>query len=266
MATCNRFTKTNPFISLLALGLVCVCFAAPVDALTIVGSKHDFTSTASGTNNFADNFFVPDPATGFPTPIDQVCVFCHTPHHAALGAAAPLWNRTSSPPDATYTFKMYTSESFTYGPVGGPTGISALCMSCHDGVSSIAVSTLLNPPGDATPDQVTTSMSSNGAIGAVYNGDPLTNGWGANLGNIDPLFPGTKIIDLSNDHPISFVYPTSASGIYPSTSIDTRLRLFGASKDMVECATCHLVHDNQYEPFLAMPNNGSQMCLSCHQK
>lgn len=255
----------NMLIAMLVVALL-VGFAGSAEALTIVGSRHDFSTTGTGTSAFSGNFYVPDPVSGFTVPIDQVCVFCHTPHGAQTGVSAPLWNRTSSPPAGGYTYKMYSSSTMSASvPVGGPTGISALCMSCHDGVTSIAVGTLLNPPGDASPGQVTTTVPYNGVVGAVYNGDPLNGGWRANLGNIDPVAPGLKIIDLSNDHPISFIYPTNAPGI--KAPADTRLRLFGtAPNKTLECATCHLVHDNAFQPFLAMPNDTSQMCLACHIK
>lgn len=243
--------------------------AGSASAASIVGSKHDFTSTSSGTNmGWAAAFNVPG-GGGFPEPIENVCVFCHTPHGGAGStAAAPLWNRTTlAPATSGYTYQMYTSDSFTYGSAA-PTGISALCMSCHDGVTSVAVGTLLNAPGSAAPGDVKfNDGTQKGALGDLYWVMPdgtTFSGWGPNIGNNYPG-SGSTTINLSNDHPVSFVYPTK-TGINPSSGLPAALRLFGASKNMVECATCHLVHNPQYPPFLAMENIGSQMCLSCHNK
>jgi len=270
MFTRNITNKT--MILLIGFVALTALAASPASAASILYSKHDFRSVNSSTSGFAGAFEAPDDQ-GFVMPIDQVCVFCHTPHGGVSGTA-PLWNRTTT--STAYTYKMYSSTSASgvtfrpdgvIGSAGGPTGISALCMSCHDGVTSVAVGTLLNPPGTGP---VTTTMTT-GALGDVYWEKPdgtksFNGGWGPNIGNNYPG-SGNANIDLSNDHPISFVYPASSPGIWPMANLSgTKLRLFGSGKDMVECATCHLVHDPQYPPFLAMQNDGSQMCLTCHNK
>lgn len=262
MERCN--VKAKSIILTMGLFILFCALAHPAAAVSIVGSKHDFATAATSTRPFAEVFFAPDPS-GFPAVIDQVCVFCHTPHGAATGLEAPLWNRTNYPP-AGYTYKMYTSASFTQSMPTAPTGVSALCMSCHDGVSSVAVGTLINPPGDAQPGDITTTLTT-GAIGDIYyvlpNGFTF-QGWKANIGN-RYQGDGFTEIDMSNDHPVSFIYPVKA-GLHPASSIDSRLRLFGPGKNKIECATCHLVHDNAYPPFLSMPNTGSGMCTECHDK
>ena len=67
----------------------------------------------------------------------QVCVFCHTPHHARTDTA-PLWNKDNL---ATYT---------SYGPTLAGTstdvsGSSLACLSCHDGVTTF--DNIINRPG-----------------------------------------------------------------------------------------------------------------------
>lgn len=257
----------------LLLGLALAVFAAAPESMAgIVGSKHDFTSTSTGTTGFAEAFSAPGEG-GFSETIQQVCVFCHTPHRNASTTAAPLWNRTTvAPATANYTYQMYTSSTMSASsPVGGiPSGISALCMSCHDGVTSVAVNTLINPPGPGAPNDVTTTMTT-GALGDIYwvrpDGVSSIFGWGPNLGNNYPGMTGVNQwkIDLSNDHPISIKY-LEAAGMNPIAGI-APLRVFGTSPNQtVECATCHLVHDPTYPPFLAMDNGQSQMCLRCHNK
>ncbi|MEK6743510.1 MAG: hypothetical protein AABZ15_07870 [Nitrospirota bacterium] len=256
--------------------IMCV-FAGPALAGTsIIGSKHDFSFGSTG-SQFSGQFQIGAP-TDFGTLIDEICVFCHTPHGASTDAQTGtlLWNRISSPPSG-YTYKTYSSGSMTIPAPdslnsGKPTGISMMCMSCHDGVTSIAVNignnpitpTLLNAPGPGNP-QVSIDQFSilpmPGAIGNIYNGGVV--GWGANIGNANPGVGTT--IDLSNDHPISFEWPTGKAGLEASPT-NAALRLFGASGLRIECATCHLVHNPSTEPFLAMSNSQSLMCRACHIK
>jgi hypothetical protein len=90
----------------------------------------------------------------------QICIFCHTPHHAYVqtlvnGANinAPLWNHHLS--EALYTVKtagtvttgtankIYNSPELagTYKllsqPLNPPDGASKLCLSCHDGTVAV---------------------------------------------------------------------------------------------------------------------------------
>jgi len=143
-----------------------------------------------------------------------------------------------------------------------------MCMSCHDGVTSIGVGVLQNAPGSGNP-AVTFDPGASGLttdkIGEIFwSGGPL--GAGPNIADGDPAVAGS--LDMTNDHPISFEWPTGDSGLYaaPQAPNTEKLRLFGASKRRIECATCHSVHDNTIPPFLAMSNAGSDMCLSCHIK
>jgi len=123
---------------------------------------------------------------------------------------------------------------------------------------------VLNAPGPGNP-QVSIDQFSilplPGAIGNVYNGGSI--GWGANIGDARPGIGNT--IDLSNDHPISFEWPSGKPGLEASPT-NASLRLFGASGRRIECATCHLVHNPSIEPFLAMSNTQSLMCRACHIK
>lgn len=133
------------------------------------------------------------------------------------------------------TFTTYSSSTLN-AVILQPSGNSKLCLSCHDG--SVAV-----------------------------------DSYGNNAGNhmMDP--GGAKIgTDLSNDHPISFVYDgalaTADGGLKTPISdkfVDAAsvLPLYNSQ---MQCASCHSVHSNQNGKFLRMVNTGSQLCLSCHVK
>ncbi|MHB8843920.1 MAG: cytochrome c3 family protein [Nitrospirota bacterium] len=240
--------------------------ATYADAGTIIGSKHDFSDANAATTPFAGVWEVPG-AGGFPLVIDEVCVFCHTPHGSSMSVPGmtnpPLWNRTNSPSPVVptaYSYSMYSSATMSATVSSSPTGISMMCMSCHDGVTSIAVGVMMNAPGSGNPAVTPNGISGNGAMGDVYNGSAFL-GWGPNLGEAVPGTPST--INLSNDHPISFDWPTKP-GIRTAPT-NSSLRRFGAG-NRVECATCHVVHDPTNVPFLAMSNAGSAMCIACHDK
>ena len=106
----------------------------------------------------------------------HICIFCHTPHSA--NPAAPHWNRPSS--GAIYTpYNSSTSKA----TIGQPTGSSKLCLSCHDG--TVALGMVISK----APIQLA------GGIHGMPRGR-------ANLGT-----------DLSDDHPISFVYDNALAAI-----------------------------------------------------
>jgi predicted CXXCH cytochrome family protein len=151
-----------------------------------------------------------------------------------------------------------------------------MCLSCHDGLSSIAVGsvsgsppqTLLTTPGSGTGSVTWNSGGGFDKLGDFYDG--WMNPLGPNIGNIVPdEVTGentTDPIDLSDDHPVAFDWVDNIPGIKDSSNIFSAngLRLFAGR---MECSTCHNVHDNTtYKPFLRMSNDGSAMCLKCHDK
>jgi len=148
--------------------------------------------------------------------------------HTPHGAmpGTPLWSHTLS----TAVYKIYESSSLA-AKVGQPTGYSKLCLSCHDG--TVALTETLT-----------------GTTGGTY----IPAG-GANLGT-----------DLSDDHPISFVYSSGLSAedsqIRPPIGLPEPLKLDRSGE--LQCTTCHDAHNNHYGDFLVMSNARSQMCVSCH--
>ena len=165
----------------------------------------------------------------------QICIFCHAPHNAIVPMLAPLWNHTSTA--ATYT--VYAGIGTLNATPGQPTGPSRACLSCHDG--SVAID--------------------------AYQG---------HTGTVNMTGPALLGTDLSNDHPISFAYNTAlatADGGLVAPAVNSvgtapALPLFtsGGTSGMLECATCHQVHSNQFVPFLRMSNGASALCLKCHIK
>lgn len=194
------------------LGLLLVPASTPNAA--IGGSAHDFSGAGwSG---------------------GDLCKVCHTPHNGdTTVVGAPLWNHTLT----TQTFVDYTSA--TMDGAANTSGISRLCLSCHDGATAMD--------------------SYGGAAGGVT--------MGAVAGNFG--------LDLSDDHPIG-VDVTAAIGagdleLYPAATVnaDAGVKLFGAGATLVECASCHDVHNNGpagVNFMLVKDPAGGALCLTCHNK
>ncbi|HEY6871692.1 MAG TPA: cytochrome c3 family protein [Geobacteraceae bacterium] len=165
----------------------------------------------------------------------QICIFCHVPHNAT--PSTPLWSRNL--PQANYI--PYASSTLQAQVSAMPTGASRLCLSCHDG--TIALNNYATSPASVNVFMPT---------GAT----PTTN---PNL-----------TTDLSDDHPISFIYDTSLVGkkngelALPST-LPASIRLDG--QGALQCTACHDPHDNEFGNFLVMSNSagGSPLCVACHK-
>jgi len=172
----------------------------------------------------------------------QICQPCHAPHNPNTTVSnAPLWNHAVT----VSTYTLYSSPSLDAGILPGslnqPRGFSKLCLSCHDG--TVAVDAYAGSPG-------TQFVSGSAHMGT----------------------------DLSNDHPIAFIYNTNLaardSGLNdPTITPSGILGLSGTIQedmlfnDRLECSSCHDVHNRFYHKSLLKKSNaGSALCLTCHNK
>jgi len=157
-----------------------------------------------------------------------LCVFCHTPHNSNPTRA--LWNRNF--PGVNY--QLYSSTTLRAVP-NQPNGSSRLCLSCHDGILALG-NLRVPPPGEALK------------LGQMAGPNVL----------------GT---DLSDDHPISFVYDGALAIQRPDLvdpgSLPGRIRL--DSKKQVQCTSCHDPHEDGRAKFLRMSSAYGELCLSCHR-
>ena len=159
-----------------------------------------------------------------------VCRFCHTPHRE--GQAQPLWQASRRALYTTYESSTLEAE------VGQPTGVSRLCLACHDGTIALGMS----------QNKISTA-SFRGGMDRIPRGP-------SNLG-----------LDLSDDHPISFVYDSSLAArngqlAYPTSLRGTPVKL--DRREQLQCTSCHSSHDDQYGKFLVMDNRFSALCTTCH--
>ena len=235
----------------------------------INGTVHDLGVAANGMS------YVAMPAD----PHQRICIFCHAPHNAyklspvngGPGAGVggglqapdafdylPLWNHEVTGNFAS--FSMYqngpgapqvgpkASQAILNGMVPGST--SLLCLSCHDG--SVAV----NSYGNA--NQPATSQSGGGGtIGAQY-----VIGKDNYLGNHHPIgfgYDAAQAVDIE-------IRPADAAQMGGSGLV--RDHLFGPGSTIMECGTCHSVHNkgNTGEMLLWRSDQNSRLCLTCHDK
>lgn len=211
----------------LVAAALAVSASAAYAVVGVTNTKHDLSGTGAMTGGGAN----------------QKCIYCHTPHNPQI--AVPLWNRTNGSA-ITATYNSATMTATANAATVSLTSISGFCMSCHDGVTSM------------------------GAIknkaGATDNTVALTGLTGYNAKNN----LGT---DLSNDHPVGFNYASAQGqetdgGLLAIATVKGSMpnSFFGPAAELMECATCHKVHDNTVTPFLRLNNAGSNLCLACHVK
>lgn len=232
-------------LSLLVFAAYVADAAAPGPKVSEIGNKHNLSAIGRqvGTQNLVPNinrYRATNDSVNNPGG-QQVCIFCHTPHNANVAESAPLWNRNFS----SQTFQRYSSATLQIrlnaaartpalydSATWQPDGSSKLCLSCHDGVSS---------------------------LGAVLRGGPIameTSSGGGDVISSDTAIsyasfnPSTNKMKLGH-HPVSFVYNGTVAGaisagkggasyVLPSL---TQVKLDKNSK--MQCTTCHDAHQNQ---------------------
>ncbi len=181
--------------------------------------------------NTVHNLSVDGPGTTKAVTETEVCIFCHAPHNS--NPQTPLWNKQT--PATNYI--LYNSSTIQASP-GQPDGSSILCLSCHDGTI---------------------------ALGSVLNRvEPIQFGGGVTT---MPAGSSNLSTQLSDDHPVSFIYNSSlaiADGeLVDPVGLNGPVQL---SNQKVQCSSCHDAHSDLNDKFLVASNRYSDLCLFCHQK
>jgi hypothetical protein len=169
---------------------------------------------------------------------DEICVVCHAPQTGeATAPYSPLWKHEP----AVESFPVYSSVRVR-SPRGDPTGVSKLCLSCHDG--TVARDSFGKQPG------------------------------GTRLAALDPLLfqhPVSIVYDssLAEDQRLRNPMAT-ASGLGGTIAEDLLV------DGRLECTSCHDIHtltrgsgsdasSSQAKKLtLVKPNYASKLCLTCH--
>jgi predicted CXXCH cytochrome family protein len=165
----------------------------------------------------------------------ETCLGCHASHDAQSAEHSAPLWNRQ---DVATSYAVYTSATMN-AVVGQPDGSSKLCLSCHDGTVALD------------------------SFGGAKNGSTFIS----KQADLEA--------DLSDDHPVSFVYDSAlakADGALHDPS--THASGLGASidRDLLEdhkmqCTSCHTVHNkSRIKKFLVMQNSRSALCLTCHDK
>lgn len=181
--------------------------------------------------NTVHNLSVSGPGAVRATSETEVCIFCHTPHNSK--PLSPLWNRED--PGGPYI--LYGSSTLDAAP-GQPDGSSVLCLSCHDG--TIALGNVLNRTSDIDMTAGIVRM---------------------------PAGHGNLSTDLSDDHPVSFLYNSAVAAsdgqLRDPSAISYPVSL---ENGKVQCTSCHDPHRNIFPDFLVATTRFSQLCTNCHSR
>lgn len=169
----------------------------------------------------------------------SACQYCHTPHLGTNAAVngAPLWNRSLA---ANGSWTLYNSGGTTLGgtQINNPGPNSRTCLSCHDG--TVAVGTVLVGVNNTVTKAGVTDAS--GKLNDTTYSDLTT--------------------DLSNEHPIGFVFVAGRGGV---PSIPSPYKLY--TGNTFECASCHDPHDtNASNSVQFIRGSMSTICTDCHSQ
>ncbi len=213
-------------------------------AASIVGSKHDLASTKT---------------TGiYSTSMDQICIFCHTPHSPMGG---PLWNRYTPTTDPATYILFNSSETLSSAAKAAQidnSSASILCLSCHDGtVSEIGSRVRINLSNPMTMVDTNGTWSKSGVVWDKINTPPTRTPANHPVG-FDYVF-------AQSQHPDKLRTADEASTLLGSTNVFFRSTQTGTGYKSMECSTCHIVHNPINPPFLRITNTNNALCLACHK-
>jgi hypothetical protein len=214
------------------------------------GNKHNFSYSNISVNYRA---LPTNDSSAYPQSA-QICIFCHTPHHAS--SEGPLWNRQAT----GKSFKHYSSATLSIddpalrsiSEYGQPNGSSRLCLSCHDGVTALGA--VFTTPFSMTPDTIPFIDVKGGRSGAI----------------------AIAYETFSSHHPVSFRYNTNVVDLlrgtpyfkdYKYPPLPNNVKLDKAER--MQCTTCHDPHQDKSDvpgpttPFWTAGTYDA-VCSACH--
>ncbi len=215
---------------------------------SITTTKHNLSSSGPGTVKA--------------TTETQICVFCHTPHHAIAGVL-PLWNHTLS--SATYTVPSSSDPSWTTllsTPQNPPDGDSRLCLSCHDG--TVAIGSVVNLGGQpkTIPMQGVTAGGTMPSGTSGYIGTDLSGHHPVSIEVDNALLADKDTQCLNGEVSWRVCYAQTPIVLKPTNN------QYGSAPHTgkgVQCSSCHDAHSSN-EDFLraGTPSDLTPLCTKCH--
>lgn len=198
---------------------------------------------------------------------DEVCVFCHTPQLPANlagrsgTASLPVWQPSLSD---NHAFVLYDDIGrLQFGDKMAVGSQSIACLSCHDANQAFSVMASESDHPFGVPYR-----------GFSRGGEPLPQASGK---SDDAPFRAAKEVKSLDEFRLPsrgmvdnrVVWWVSSTGV---SALRTRadLPLYARKSDSgevpyVECSSCHDPHISN-KLFLRVNNQGSRLCLTCHDK
>ena len=222
---------TKLVIVMAILALLPATARAVTGGTGLLGTAHDFTQA----NN---------PSTTAPV---GLCTFCHTPHKAL--STLLLWNHTLSTNTFTWADATATTAGTLFPTFKGDTytGVTAKCLSCHDGSVAIGDVVLFNEAWKGNNSGVVLNRDQHNAADDVFN-----------IGRDGKM---------AGNHPVAMPYPLNQS---PSTynGVTTGIRIVKAEfqdDPSLSCTTTACIRLFNSDG-VAAPQTGTAglECSSCH--
>ena len=197
---------------------------------------------------------------------EEVCVFCHTPQ---LGTGAnrtgagvqPAWQHAVP---STHTFVLYDDIGrLQFGDKPAVGSQSIACLSCHDANQAFSVASGDSDHPFGIPYRGFSRGRERTAAENVKQ-ENLPYREAKELKSLDEFrLPSNGVVDNRK------VWWVSANGV---SALRTRLDLplyvrktEAGEIPYVECSSCHDPHVSN-KLFLRVNNDGSRLCLTCHDK
>lgn len=264
--------------------------ASNYDAEAVIGGVGNVTDT-NNPHNFRNG------SSGVAAvSMEQVCIFCHTPHRSITNTAlinGPLWNHTLS--EATYI--VNTAGDYFENAIGNltlltqppnqPDGTSRMCLSCHDGTLSIG---LVQSRDTAIEMDTDPCLDADGSIASTCNayiGTDLTTKHVVSIPINDQL-KTDSYNDCGGSNTIYIQYPWEALNanivLRPTTTTYAGQPGVDASTAPapyngkyrsgyaygVQCSTCHDPHfwvdtnDDTVQGYKFIVDSFNNLCNACH--
>jgi len=192
----------------------------------------------------------------------DVCVFCHTPFIGGGEPATPQWQRSLG---SAHTFSMYDDIGrINSGDKPAIGSQSIACLSCHDANQAFSVTKLSFDHPFGIPYRG--FLKGRGVRGQAREQQEEDESKSAKhlVSLADFREPSEGVVDSRK---VWWVSSTGNSIVRKRGDLPLYLRQDENKEDVpfIECSSCHDPHSSN-RLFLRVTDEGSRLCLTCHQK
>lgn len=202
---------------------------------------------------------------------DEVCVFCHTPQIGTAGTGAgtgrssvalqPAWQPSLS---QTHSYVVYDDIGrLQFGDKLAIGSQSIACLSCHDANQAFSVQATESDHPFGVPYRGF-SRGRERFLAEVKKDDDAPSREARELKSLDEFrLPSKGMVD---NRVVWWVSASGVSALRTRSDLPLYARKFESGEvPYVECSSCHDPHISN-KLFLRVNNDGSRLCLTCHDK